>query len=206
MRQGFPVTITAVNGTNIVSQINQTAETVKIQASKVDVQGVFTVGNGSVASGNLASSGVTPNRLWTSNANSSTTLSVASTAGATTVTLTALPVTTIGATFIIGSEVKVITAVNTSTKVITLNSALVSAYAINTTVYLFDGTPLSDGNRVVGSNHVTFNSGTGTNNSAEIYYIQVDLGATYRIAESRAFFYSWDSRYYYYKIKYSNRS
>jgi hypothetical protein len=61
----------------------------------------------------------------------------------------------------------------------------------------------TDGLKTIGSAYVSFSSGNQSNNAAESAYIQIDLGSTYRIAESRAYFFSGDSRYYWYKIKYS---
>ena len=117
-----------VGTSEVISRINQTAESIKIQANKIDIQGLLTVSDGSVASGNLA---------------------------------------------------------------------LGKSYSGN------DNTNFVDGLKVVGSGYTSFGSGNQINNGAESGYIQIDLGATYRIAESRAFFFSTDTRYYYYKIKYS---
>jgi phage minor structural protein len=66
-------------------------------------------------------------------------------------------------------------------------------------------TILTDGTKTVGASYQSFGAGnsTGSNSESGGDYIQIDLGKVYRIAESRAFFYSGDSRFYWYKIKYS---
>jgi phage minor structural protein len=77
------------------------------------------------------------------------------------------------------------------------------------TVTSFDGTNTTsagtavDGSKNIGSSYVSFGSGNSSNNGGEIGYVQIDLGSIHRIAESRAFLYSGDDRYYWYKIKYS---
>jgi hypothetical protein len=116
----------------VVSSINQSAESVKISASKIDINGVLTVSNGEVAQGNIA----------------------------------------LGKT--------------------------ISGTGSNHQY-------LNDGVTTAGGNYVTF-TGTGenaSNNNTERGYVQYDLGQAYRIAESRVFFFSGDSRMYWYKIKYS---
>lgn len=60
-----------------------------------------------------------------------------------------------------------------------------------------------DGSKTIGATHFGFGSGNSNNNSPERDYVQIDLGKTYRISESKVFFFSGDSRAYYYKIKYS---
>lgn len=55
----------------------------------------------------------------------------------------------------------------------------------------------------IGSPYTTFGTGTSTDVAIESSYIQYDLGAIYRIQESKAYFYSNTDRYYWYKIKYS---
>jgi hypothetical protein len=64
-------------------------------------------------------------------------------------------------------------------------------------------TYVNDGDKKVVSNYCSFGSGNQSNNGSEGSYVQIDLGATYRIAQSNIYFYSGDTRYYYYKIKYS---
>ncbi|UOE58060.1 discoidin domain-containing protein [Cytobacillus oceanisediminis] len=61
-----------------------------------------------------------------------------------------------------------------------------------------------DGARNVGSSYVTFGSGNSTDSNTEGSYYQLDLGAVYRIEQSRLFFFAGDDRYYWYKIKYSS--
>jgi uncharacterized protein YjbI with pentapeptide repeats len=61
----------------------------------------------------------------------------------------------------------------------------------------------TDGVKTIGSPWLAFGSGAQNNNAAESAYVELDLGAVYRIAESRVYFYSGDERYYWYKLKYS---
>ncbi|MEC0031216.1 phage tail spike protein [Bacillus cereus] len=66
------------------------------------------------------------------------------------------------------------------------------------------GTTPTNGNNKVDYNVFSqFGSGNQSNNGAEGSYIEIDLGKTYRISESRAFFYTGGKRFYWYKIKYS---
>ncbi len=66
------------------------------------------------------------------------------------------------------------------------------------------GTVATDGAKAVDSAYHEFGSGTGSATSgAESAYVQVDLGSTYRIAQSKTYWYSADTRVYFYKIKYS---
>ncbi len=61
----------------------------------------------------------------------------------------------------------------------------------------------TNGTKAIGSTYTSFSSGNGTNNAAEGPYLQIDLGSTRMIGESRIYWYSGDVRGYWYKIKYS---
>lgn len=67
----------------------------------------------------------------------------------------------------------------------------------------YSGTIPGNGNNTVGTTYASFGAGGSNNNQAESSYVQVDLGSTRQIAESRIFWYAADRRRYYYKIKYS---
>lgn len=62
-----------------------------------------------------------------------------------------------------------------------------------------------NGTKTIGSAYTSFGTGTSNNNAAEnaASYVQIDMGALYRIGESRIYFYAGDIRHYWYKIKYS---
>lgn len=62
----------------------------------------------------------------------------------------------------------------------------------------------TDGQKAIGTPYISFGSGSGNNNSPERDYIQLDLGSTKILSESRVYFFSADNRYYFYKIKYSS--
>lgn len=66
----------------------------------------------------------------------------------------------------------------------------------------YTGAVPGDGEKIIGGTHITFGSGS-QGSGAEGDYVEVDLGAIYRIATSRIYFYSGDIRSYWYKIKYS---
>jgi uncharacterized protein YjbI with pentapeptide repeats len=83
------------------------------------------------------------------------------------------------------------------------NGNLAYGKTVTGTIIGDNGGAIVDGLKINGSATVSFGTGTQNNNAVEVSYVQIDLGAVYRIAESRAFFYSEDTRYYFYKIKYS---
>lgn len=170
-----------------------------IQANSISADKLL-VGSGEVATGNLITSSVT----ITTDAMFATTTSAASIAGANTLTLSDVTALGVDHHLSIGTEWKIITAVNTTTKVVTLSSTLVSAYASGTLVRTAGYKFVYDGARAVGASYCSFGTGGRNNNSAEGNYLQVDLGKSYRISESRIYFYSQDTRYYYYKIAYTD--
>lgn len=61
---------------------------------------------------------------------------------------------------------------------------------------------VTDGLKGIGSVYCQFSGASG--NNTENAYLQIDLGETKSIVESRLYFYSQDGRQCYYKIKYSN--
>ncbi|MCW6094543.1 phage tail protein [Clostridium sporogenes] len=186
-----PNTITA----NEIASKTITANEIATGAITADK---LVVGSGNVGVGNLCKG-----KNWYSpSANYVKTLAVSASAGATTLTFNNVTTVLIGTVVVIGSEKKVISAINGN--VVTLNSALINSYAVNTSVTLVNTCLLEDDNKTVGSTYFAFGTGNGSNNAFEDAFIQVDLGSTYRIAESRAYFFSGEvNRHYYYKIKYS---
>lgn len=194
-------TITAANmvaGTITATQIASNTITGAQIAANTLTADKISVGMGSVLSGNLITSSAV---IDSPVAYTTTTLSSAASSGASSVSVTSATGAIVGGSIIFASERKTISAINGTT--ITLGSALSNSYASGASVSFLQDNLVDDGNKKVGSTYFSFGTGNSGNNNSEGAYIQIDLGATYRISESRLYFYSGDARYYWYKIKYS---